>query len=284
MRRRPRARRWRAPSCVLDAGDVEDARSALERAESLPLAPAQAERLTALRERLASRVAAHDEGRGAARLRRRRGGAACPRPRLRTARSAWCCRSRVRTRPSARRACAACCSPPASSVQPPPRASAPPLRVVVRDSQGQPAAAAAAVRELAADEEISAIVGPLVSAECEAAAAAAQELGDAAAHADGARGDRARPQLGLPAAHAAERGDGAARASAPARSARSASRSCTATTPTAAGCAACSGTRSRRTAASVVGVASYPPGAKDFAELDPPPGRLRAARRRGEGG
>jgi ABC-type branched-subunit amino acid transport system substrate-binding protein len=55
-------------------------------------------------------------------------------------------------------------------------AQAPELRIVVRDSQGQAAQAAAAVRELAADDEIAAIVGPLLSGECEAAAAAAQEL------------------------------------------------------------------------------------------------------------
>jgi ABC-type branched-subunit amino acid transport system substrate-binding protein len=52
-----------------------------------------------------------------------------------------------------------------------------PLRVVVRDSAGDPARAAAGVRELAEDERVSAIVGPLVSAECEAAAGAAEEAG-----------------------------------------------------------------------------------------------------------
>jgi ABC-type branched-subunit amino acid transport system substrate-binding protein len=51
----------------------------------------------------------------------------------------------------------------------------PALRVVVRDSQGRPDVAAAAVRELAEDEGVLAIVGPLLSAECEAAAAAAQD-------------------------------------------------------------------------------------------------------------
>lgn len=51
-----------------------------------------------------------------------------------------------------------------------------PLRVVVRDSAGDPARAAAAVRELAADDQVVAIVGPILSAECEAAAGVAQEL------------------------------------------------------------------------------------------------------------
>jgi branched-chain amino acid transport system substrate-binding protein len=53
---------------------------------------------------------------------------------------------------------------------------APSVRLVVRDSAGDPARADAAVRELAADRSVVAIVGPLLSAECEAAAAAAQEL------------------------------------------------------------------------------------------------------------
>lgn len=51
------------------------------------------------------------------------------------------------------------------------------VRVVVRDSGGHPARAAAAVRELAEDESIVAVVGPLLFAECEAAAAAAQHAG-----------------------------------------------------------------------------------------------------------
>jgi ABC-type branched-subunit amino acid transport system substrate-binding protein len=51
------------------------------------------------------------------------------------------------------------------------------LRLVVRDSAGDAARAAAAVRELAQDESVTAIVGPLLSASCEAAAVAAQELG-----------------------------------------------------------------------------------------------------------
>lgn len=54
---------------------------------------------------------------------------------------------------------------------------APSVRLVVRDSGGSAAQAEAAVRELARDEDVAAIVGPLLSAECEAAAAAAQELG-----------------------------------------------------------------------------------------------------------
>ncbi|MEM7412275.1 MAG: penicillin-binding protein activator [Myxococcota bacterium] len=53
----------------------------------------------------------------------------------------------------------------------------PRIRVVVRDSAGNPAQAARAVRDLAADPEIVAIVGPLVSKACEAAAVAAEAEG-----------------------------------------------------------------------------------------------------------
>ncbi len=57
------------------------------------------------------------------------------------------------------------------------RAPRPDVRVLVRDTAGNPARAAEAVRELASDELVSAIVGPLLGAECEAAAAVAEELG-----------------------------------------------------------------------------------------------------------
>jgi ABC-type branched-subunit amino acid transport system substrate-binding protein len=48
------------------------------------------------------------------------------------------------------------------------------VRVVVRDSAGDAKQAAAAVRDLAQDGQISAIVGPLLSTECEAAAQVAE--------------------------------------------------------------------------------------------------------------
>jgi ABC-type branched-subunit amino acid transport system substrate-binding protein len=48
------------------------------------------------------------------------------------------------------------------------------VRLVVRDSGGRPERAAAAVRELAEDERIVAIIGPLLKGECEAAAVAAE--------------------------------------------------------------------------------------------------------------
>jgi ABC-type branched-subunit amino acid transport system substrate-binding protein len=51
----------------------------------------------------------------------------------------------------------------------------PNLRISVRDSGGSPARAAEAVRDLARDRSVSAIIGPLLSEECEAAAAAAED-------------------------------------------------------------------------------------------------------------
>lgn len=51
------------------------------------------------------------------------------------------------------------------------------VRLVVRDSAGEPGRAATAVRELARDESLVAIVGPLLSGASEAAAEAAEEVG-----------------------------------------------------------------------------------------------------------
>ena len=157
----------------LDAGEVDAARKALARAESLPQIPAQAERLASLRERLAARASAQETG--------------APLPDFAAAE-----RAGLPATAGARGAIGVVLplSGPyapfgedslrgvllAAGVFGAADGDAPALRVVVRDSQGQPAQAAAAVRELAADDEITAIVGPLLSGECEAAAAAAQEL------------------------------------------------------------------------------------------------------------
>ena len=51
------------------------------------------------------------------------------------------------------------------------------VRLLVRDSAGDPDRAAAAVRELAADERVVAVIGPIFSAESEAAANQAELLG-----------------------------------------------------------------------------------------------------------
>jgi len=55
--------------------------------------------------------------------------------------------------------------------------ASPNVRLVVRDSGGRAERAAAAVRELAADPSVTAIIGPLLKDECEAAAAAAESAG-----------------------------------------------------------------------------------------------------------
>ncbi len=51
------------------------------------------------------------------------------------------------------------------------------VRVAIRDSAGRPERAAAAVRDLARDERVVAIVGPLLAGECESAARAADDEG-----------------------------------------------------------------------------------------------------------
>jgi len=55
-------------------------------------------------------------------------------------------------------------------------AEGPRMRVVIRDTRGRPDGAAEAVRDLA-ERDVSAIVGPLAAAECEAAAVAAEGAG-----------------------------------------------------------------------------------------------------------
>jgi len=50
----------------------------------------------------------------------------------------------------------------------------PSIRLIVRDSAGRPEQAAAAVRELADDDDVVAIIGPIGSSECEAAAREAE--------------------------------------------------------------------------------------------------------------
>jgi ABC-type branched-subunit amino acid transport system substrate-binding protein len=58
-----------------------------------------------------------------------------------------------------------------------PSGSGPAVKLRIRDTAGRPEQAAEAVRELAADPEVLAIVGPLLSGESEAAAAAAEAAG-----------------------------------------------------------------------------------------------------------
>jgi outer membrane PBP1 activator LpoA protein len=53
----------------------------------------------------------------------------------------------------------------------------PRVRIEIRDSGGSPGLAAAAVRELAQEEGVTAIIGPMLAKECEAAAVAAEVQG-----------------------------------------------------------------------------------------------------------
>jgi ABC-type branched-subunit amino acid transport system substrate-binding protein len=156
---------------AMDAGDLDEAEAALERAGRLPLAPRHAQRLAAARARLRGR---HEGPTDVAQLPTfaSLAGRALP--------------------PTAGASGAIGVVLPLSgpfahfgeeSLQGILLAAgvfgeepgAPSVRVVVKDSAGRPDLAAAAVRELARDEEVSAIVGPLLSAEAAAAAAAAQD-------------------------------------------------------------------------------------------------------------
>jgi len=157
---------------ALDANDLETARDALERAGKLPLSPRHAQRLAAVSERLRMR----EEGPTdvsqlptfAAVMRR-------PLPETRSA-SGTLGVVLPLTGPFARFGeeslhgilLAAGIFDQAAGD------GGPRVQVIVRDSRGSPEGAAAAVRSLAEDSEVSAIVGPLLSAECEAAASVAQ--------------------------------------------------------------------------------------------------------------
>ncbi len=158
---------------ALDAGDLAAARVALERAESLPLSAALGARLAGVRERLAGQSDALALG---APLPGFSEAAAKGLPDTHVARGALGVLLPLSGpyaqfgEESLRGVLLA------AAVFGDPQREGDSLRVVVRDSQGQPAVAAAAVRELASDDEVAAIVGPLLSGECEGSAAAAQEL------------------------------------------------------------------------------------------------------------
>ena len=66
------------------------------------------------------------------------------------------------------------------------------LRVVVRDTRGSPEQAAAAVRDLARDDDVVAIIGPIVREESEAAAREAERARIPPAHSVEPRGDLER--------------------------------------------------------------------------------------------
>jgi ABC-type branched-subunit amino acid transport system substrate-binding protein/predicted negative regulator of RcsB-dependent stress response len=186
--RPPAAQVWLSRAeLALDAGELDDAKSALERAGALPLPPRHAARLASA----ASRLQLHSEGPSdVAELPTFTTLAGTPPPSTAGAAGAIGVVLPL-SGPFARFGeeslngvlLAAGVFGPAGDPDAGPSAapgseagagagteagagSAPPaLRVLVRDSAGDPARAAQAVRELAEEAELAAIVGPLVSAE-----------------------------------------------------------------------------------------------------------------------
>ena len=181
---------------ALDAGDLEGARRAVDRAERLPLAPQYAARLGAVSERLRLREAGpqqvadlptfeevlrdpspstaeavgtigvllplsgdfadvgEESLRGVMLAAELFGGPSAASDPAATAGSGWGFGRRAPTPPSQ-----------------------PKVRLLIRDTGGRPERAAQAVRQLARNEDVSAIIGPLLKAECEAAAAEAESAG-----------------------------------------------------------------------------------------------------------
>ena len=109
--------------------------------------------------------------------------------------------------------------------------SGPGVKLLIRDTAGRPELAAEAVRALAANSSVSAIIGPMLSGESEAAAAAAEAAGVPLARALLAGGDRAWPPVRVPAAHDSAAGDRHARRALRARSRRAALRHPVSTRP-----------------------------------------------------
>ncbi|MGH0030036.1 MAG: ABC transporter substrate-binding protein [Myxococcota bacterium] len=171
----PAARVWlvRAER-ALDAGDLREAERAIDRASKLPLAPRHAPRLVAAAERLRIRTAGPSDvselpgfGDLAGRELPATDGAAGTIGVVLPLSGSF---ARFGEESLHGVMLAADLFGEASP-------EAPGVRLLVRDTAGDPARAEAAVRELAADPSVAAIVGPLLSAECEAAASAAEELG-----------------------------------------------------------------------------------------------------------
>ena len=169
----PAGRSWlEASSRALDAGDLERAREWLDEASRLPLAAAYEARLTSLGERLRLREAGPAPDVDLPTFAEVRGASG---PRTDGAEGTL----GVVLPLSGRFA-----SFGEESLQGVLLAAgvfggdglSPRIRVLIRDTGGRPERAAAAVRELA-DEGVVAIVGPLLSGECEAAASAAESVG-----------------------------------------------------------------------------------------------------------
>jgi len=159
----------------LQAGDVEAAREALDEAGRHPIAPRHAERFAAMETRLRGLEVGEGE---VSELRSFAEAAIRPLPPTAAARGALGVIVPL-TGPFARFGeevleGVLLAAGTFSDAEPGHR---PEVRVVVRDSAGDPGRAGEAVRALARDPEVVAIIGPLVSASCEAAAAAAEEEG-----------------------------------------------------------------------------------------------------------
>jgi ABC-type branched-subunit amino acid transport system substrate-binding protein len=163
----------RAAELALDADEVERARDLVERASALPLAPAYEDALRAVRERLRL----HDEGEfdvaelpsleqlgevAPADVSRARGTLGVVLP---------------LTGPFARFGEESLEGVLLAAGIFPAGPEGPEVRLRIRDTGGRPERAAEVVRELAAAGDVAAIVGPLLSGECEAAAAEAQAAG-----------------------------------------------------------------------------------------------------------
>jgi ABC-type branched-subunit amino acid transport system substrate-binding protein len=172
----PAARvRLRAAELALEGGDVSQAREQLERASQLPLAPAYAARLQSAAERLEMREAGlAPEGEALPTFSE---AAVVGRPRTAGATGTLGVVLPLSGdfadfgEESLRGILLA------AGVFDPPPGSATNVRVLIRDTRGRPERAAEAVRDLAKHDEVSAILGPLLAGECEAAAEAAQRAG-----------------------------------------------------------------------------------------------------------
>ncbi|MDJ0848231.1 MAG: penicillin-binding protein activator [Myxococcota bacterium] len=169
----PAGRTWlEASSRALDAGDLERARDWLDEAARLPLAPAYEARLTSVGERLRLREAGPAPDVDLPTFAEVQGASG---PRTEGA---------VGTLGVVLPLSGKFASFGEESLQGILLAAgvfgadgtSPRIRVLIRDSGGRPERAAAAVRDLA-DEGVVAIVGPLLSGECEAAASAAESAG-----------------------------------------------------------------------------------------------------------
>ncbi len=172
-RRRPAARLWlEAASRALDAGDVSAAEVALARAGKLPLSPEEARHHVTLEQALTDRAPRPAEA------------LALPPPLADVAGASTPVLGNVRGTLGVVLPLSGSLADVgeeslrgillAADVFGAGGEGEPGVRLLVRDSGGQPEAAAAAVEELAREEELSAVIGPLLAEEAQAAAVEAE--------------------------------------------------------------------------------------------------------------